>query len=68
MSLKTKGRYLGQYLRSTARLMVGLPDYEVYKQHFISTHPDLPVPSYEAFFKERQLSRYAGNGKRGCPC
>jgi uncharacterized short protein YbdD (DUF466 family) len=31
-------------------------------------HPDLPVMSYEAFFRERQAARYAiGKGRfRGC--
>ena len=67
-ALFSKGRYLGQFLRSTARLMIGIPDYENYCEHFRKTHPDLAVPSYESFFKERQLARYAGGGKRGCPC
>lgn len=45
------------------RLMVGLPDYRTYVKHMESTHPDRPVMSYEAFFRERQDMRYGGNGK-----
>ncbi len=55
-------------LREIARLMVGIPDYEVYVQHRRSVHPGEPVMSYEEFFRERQDSRYAvERGKlRGC--
>ncbi|MCI3207262.1 MULTISPECIES: YbdD/YjiX family protein [Pandoraea] len=57
------GRYLGQAMR----LMVGLPDYETYVAHMEATHPDQPVMSYEAFFRERQEARYGGkNGGRCC--
>ncbi len=52
----------------TARLMVGIPDYQVYVEHRRKTHPDLPVMTYEEFFRERQQARYAvGKGRfRGC--
>jgi uncharacterized short protein YbdD (DUF466 family) len=55
-------------LREIARLMVGIPDYEVYVEHRRRVHPGEPVMSYEEFFRERQDSRYAvGRGKlRGC--
>ena len=44
--------------------MVGLPDYDAYVNHMRATHPDAPVMSYEAFFRERQNARYgAGAGK-----
>jgi uncharacterized short protein YbdD (DUF466 family) len=48
----------------TARLMIGIPDYETYVQHARSTHPDKPVMTYEEFFIERQNARY-GVGKGG---
>ena len=48
--LRGAGRYLGQALR----LMVGLPDYDTYVNHMRATHPDQPVMSYEAFFRERR--------------
>lgn len=58
--LRSAGRYLGQALR----LMVGLPDYDGYVAHMRVTHPDQPVMSYEAFFRDRQDARYgAGAGK-----
>ena len=52
----------------TARLMVGIPDYQTYADHMRAVHPDKPVMSYEEFFVERQNARYAvGKGRfRGC--
>ncbi len=63
--LADAGRYLGQ----TMRLMVGMPDYANYVAHMETAHPDQPVMSYEAFFRERQEARYGGaNGKTGRCC
>lgn len=56
-------------LRQTARLMVGLPDYEIYAAHRMRFHPGEPVMSYEEFFRDRQNGRYSAgkNGNiRGC--
>ena len=51
-------------LQQTARLMVGVPDYEAYIEHRRRLHPGEPVMTYEEFFRERQASRYGGgNGK-----
>jgi uncharacterized short protein YbdD (DUF466 family) len=52
----------------TARLMIGIPDYETYVEHRRAFHPHDPVMSYEEFFRERQDARYAvGKGRfRGC--
>ncbi len=52
----------------TARLMVGVPDYETYVRHRQANHPGQPIMTYEEFFRERQNARYAvGNGRfRGC--
>jgi uncharacterized short protein YbdD (DUF466 family) len=52
----------------TARLMVGLPDYENYLSHRKEHHPDEAVMSYEEFFRERQASRYGANGGRISRC
>jgi uncharacterized short protein YbdD (DUF466 family) len=59
---------IDERLRDIARLMVGIPDYEVYVQHRRTAHPGEPIMSYEEFFRERQDSRYAvERGKlRGC--
>ena len=52
----------------TARLMVGVPDYDNYVKHRQSGHPDEPVMSYKEFYRNRVEARYAvGRGKfRGC--
>ena len=52
----------------TARLMVGVPDYERYVAHRRAHHPAEPVMSYAEFFRERQRARYAcERGRfRGC--
>lgn len=51
----------------TARLMVGVPDYDTYVAHRKAHHPGEPIMSYTEFFRERQNARYSGNGKvRGC--
>ncbi len=55
---------LGLLVRKTARLMVGVPDYETYVAHRRTTHPGEPVMTYEEFFRNRQDARYAvGKGK-----
>ena len=43
----------------TARLMVGIPDYDTYVAHRKAHHPDEPLMSYTEFFRERQHARYA---------
>ena len=53
----------GAYLGQTARLMVGLPDYDNYLDHMQKNHPDQPAMSYETFFRERQDARYGGGGR-----
>jgi uncharacterized short protein YbdD (DUF466 family) len=61
-------RAVGAWMAQTARLMIGIPDYQTYVEHQRTSHPDEPVMSYEAFFRERQDARYAvGRGRfRGC--
>jgi len=52
----------------TARLMIGVPDYETYVAHRQSKHPDQSIMTCVEFFRERQQARYAvGKGRfRGC--
>jgi len=51
----------------TARLMVGQPSYAAYREHMATAHPDAPVLSEAAFFRDRQEARYGGrNGGRCC--
>lgn len=60
--VRSAGRYLGQAMR----MMVGLPDYDTYVAHMHATHPDRPVMSYEAFFRERQNARYGSGAGKCC--
>jgi uncharacterized short protein YbdD (DUF466 family) len=57
-----------RYLAQSLRLMVGVPDYGTYVRHMQDLHPDQPVMSYEAFFRERQQARYGGSGRMGRCC
>ncbi|HUD90552.1 YbdD/YjiX family protein [Sphingobium sp.] len=54
-------------LRRTARLMVGMPDYDAYLRHMADHHADMPVMDRTQFFRDRQEARYGGkNGGRCC--
>jgi uncharacterized short protein YbdD (DUF466 family) len=50
----------------TARLCCGVPDYDAYVDHLRAHHPELPVPPYATFFRERQAARYRGTSGRCC--
>jgi uncharacterized short protein YbdD (DUF466 family) len=53
----------------TARLMVGVPDYDTYVAHRKAHHPDEPIMSYTEFFRERQNARYSyGRGRFKACC
>lgn len=58
-----KFKIVEKYVGQTARLMVGVPDYENYVRHMHETHPERAVMSYAEFFRERQDARY-GSGKQ----
>lgn len=49
----------------TARLAIGVPDYERYVEHMRRHHPSQPVRDREAFFRERMAARY-GRGRSRC--
>jgi uncharacterized short protein YbdD (DUF466 family) len=54
----------------TARLMVGVGDYQRYLSHMQQHHPDAAVLSEKDYFRYCQESRYpskTGSIKR-CPC
>ena len=51
----------------TARLMVGLPDYEAYLAHRRAAHPSEPAMSRDEFHRERTDRRY-GAGATGRCC
>lgn len=49
----------------TARLAIGLPDYEAYVAHLRRAHPDREPMDRAAFFRERMEARY-GRGRSRC--
>ena len=55
----TNARSLWRWAVQTARLMVGVPDYDTYVAHRKMHHPEAPIMSYVEFFQERQNARYA---------
>ncbi len=53
----------------TARLMVGVPDYDAYRAHRAAHHPGEPVLSRADFHRDRIARRYgtgAGAPPRCC--
>ena len=49
----------------TARLSIGLPDYDAYVAHVRTRHPERTPMDREAFFRERMQARY-GRGRSRC--
>jgi len=64
----TKARLVWRWAAQTARLMVGIPDYDNYVAHRKAQHPAEPIMTYAEFFRERQNARYAckGGSFKGC--
>ena len=52
--------------RDTARMMIGIPSYEVYRAHMAERHPERPAMSEVEFFRERQEARYGSKGGGKC--
>jgi len=50
----------------TARLLIGVPDYDTYVAHMRLHHPEREVMSYPQFFDERMRARYRAGGGRCC--
>jgi uncharacterized short protein YbdD (DUF466 family) len=48
----------------TARLMVGVPDYDTYLAHCRAEHPEEPAMSRAEFFAERTERRFGGGAER----
>ena len=61
-------RQLFRRVRETARLMVGVPDYETYVRHHKTVHPGAPIMTYEEFFRACQERRYTGGQGRTPRC
>ncbi|MDR6790527.1 uncharacterized short protein YbdD (DUF466 family) [Sphingomonas sp. BE138] len=57
-------RKAARRLAQTARLMVGIPDYDAYRAHRAAHHPAEPVMTRAAFHRDRIERRYAtGKGQ-----
>ncbi|HEX8571348.1 MAG TPA: YbdD/YjiX family protein [Allosphingosinicella sp.] len=59
-------RELGKALARTARLMVGVGDYEAWAEHRRAHHPAEPVPSREEFRRMCAERRFDGRPGKGC--
>lgn len=57
-----------RFVQETARLMIGVPDYETYLVHMKQKHPEREPMTYAAFFRNRQDARYGGKGRGGFRC
>ena len=61
-------RFLAKKLVQTARLMVGVHDYESYLRRQ-SQRPNMPVLNRKEFFLACQDARYSQKGRISrCPC
>ena len=49
----------------TARLAIGIPDYDVYVDHVRHAPPDRAPRARDEFFRERMEARY-GKGRSRC--
>jgi uncharacterized short protein YbdD (DUF466 family) len=58
------GRFRG-FFEQTAKLMIGVPDYDTYLDHMRIQHPEQPPMTYQEFLDNRLQARY-GAGKAGC--
>ena len=54
-----------QAAAQTARLAIGIPDYDSYVAHIHRYHPERVAMSRDAFFVERMNARY-GKGRSRC--
>jgi uncharacterized short protein YbdD (DUF466 family) len=52
----------------TARLMVGVPDYDLYLRHCAAVHPDAKVMTRREFSLDRMNQRFARPGATGRCC
>jgi uncharacterized short protein YbdD (DUF466 family) len=66
MRFAERVRDLWGFLVQTGRLIVGVPDYDLYLAHVRRTHPDTAPMSREAFFANRLEARYGRGASRCC--
>ena len=66
MTLGERLRRVWERAAQTARLAVGMPDYDAYVAHVRQRHPDAAPMTREEFFRERQAARYGRGSSRCC--
>ncbi len=64
--IKTRLHVAWRKAVQTARLAIGVPDYDTYLRHRHAQHPDQPVMNYAEFFRSRQDARYGRGTSRCC--
>ena len=55
-----------QRVAQTARLMVGVPDYDAYVAHLRTAHPDVHPLTRDDFVRAAQSRRFGRGGSRCC--
>lgn len=68
MPMRERLNGLWRQVHHTARLMIGIPDYEAYCRHMSERHPEIRALSHEEFIRNRVEARYGGRSVRKCPC
>jgi uncharacterized short protein YbdD (DUF466 family) len=66
MRFADRARSLWAFAVQTARLIVGVPDYDVYLVHMRRAHPSKTPMTREEFFAERMQVRYGKGASRCC--
>ena len=63
-TLGSRARFVCEAVVKSARLMVGVPDYQTYVDHRRTVHPDLPVMTYRSSSAtaSRRATPSAGGG------
>ncbi|MBC7659939.1 MAG: YbdD/YjiX family protein [Chitinophagaceae bacterium] len=64
--LKARFKRLFDILSEVFRSMVGVPNYETYRIHHVTHHPDQPLMNYTEFFRNSQARRHEGSKGGRC--
>jgi uncharacterized short protein YbdD (DUF466 family) len=65
VNARERVKALWSFAVRTARLAIGVPDYDTYVAHRKENHPGEAFMSYREFWNERQAARY-GKGRSRC--
>lgn len=69
-AMTQQGKTVWRRLVQTARLMVGVGDYQRYRTHMAQHHPEVVAMTETEYFRHCQDSRYPGKdgAMKRCPC